>query len=104
MLNLYLITFCDIREVGLVLQKQLYFVLYHVMQIFEDGYEEKVLEQLGIQDTSFLYTFGANTNKASRVYKTDFLTRLFSCGNEKELTADERAKDILRKHISIPWP
>ena len=73
------------------------------MQIFEDGYEEKVLEQLGIQDTSFLYTFGANTNKASRVYKTDFPT-IFSCGNEKELTADERAKDILRKHISIPWP
>lgn len=101
--DLNLIKFCDVREFILKkmdeatiqraiqfakrhnLEKAVYFTMYFVREIYQDGYETDILEQLDIEDESFLYEFGENEYEEVKVRKKDFWNSLFSDSNIDEI-------------------
>lgn len=104
--DINLIKFCDIREYVLNfmndsdfetvidfaerhgLNKAIYYTLWYLNQIYHDGYEQKVLDRILIEDTSFLYTFGKTEETQTQVWKKDFWERLFSGYNLDEIKED----------------
>lgn len=102
--DLNLIKLCDIREFVLAngveqvledtysfakkhkLEKQFYMTLYYLQLIYNDGYETLYMQKLDVDDYSFLHTFKSDANNEQNQFKKDFWERLFSCGNENEIT------------------
>jgi hypothetical protein len=99
-----IIKLCDIRETVLTLmnehdlkasvafakrfglQKAIYYTVYHLMMIYNDGYEEEVLQACEIDDINFLETYSdGNSFNNENVFKKALKDRLFSCGNHDEL-------------------
>lgn len=68
------------------LTKQLYFALYFLKLIYNDGYEEKLMVMLGICDTMFLNTYGDKSTENNFVWKKTFFERMFSGDNSDELS------------------
>lgn len=103
--DINLIKFIDIREyiisfisdkdmqdaIGFAIQhnlcKQMYYSLYFLQMLYNDGYENKILETLSLEidDYDFLFTYGENTCGAQTHWKKDFYTRLFAGDNKDEL-------------------
>lgn len=67
------------------LEKQLYYALYHLQLIYNDGYEEKYMNMLNIIDDSFLNTYGDNSISNEHVWNKTFFERMFSGDNRDEL-------------------
>lgn len=94
--DLNLIKFCDIREFVLKfmkdedfnkaiefaqkynLSKAVYFTLYYLNMIYNDGYEQKNMEKIKIDDEKFLTSYGKTTLEDTGVWKRDFWDRIFS--------------------------
>lgn len=103
-----LIKFCDIREFVLYymsgddfetvidfasryhLNEAVYYTLWHLSLIYNDGYEKKIMERIHIEDNQFLFTFGKNSDNQTTVWKKDFWDRLFSGYNIDEIEEDKR--------------
>ncbi len=101
--DLNLIKLCDIREYILQcmspeslletidftkkynLQRHVYYTIYCLELIYDDGYERDLLNMLDITDTGFINTFGDNTKNENMTFKKSFWERLFSCDNSEEL-------------------
>lgn len=101
--DLNLIKFCDIREYILKYvtpevkqktlefvkihhyEKQVFYTFFYLNQIYGDGYEEEWMKELNIGDTSFMYTYGENTNAENKVWNKNFFDRLFSSNNADEM-------------------
>ena len=101
--DLSMIKMCDIREyilqfmdeISLMetvefaikydLRKQIYFTMFFLKNIYNDGYEKKVMNSIGITDSTFIHTFGDNTIKDNSKYNKGVWDRLFSCNNADEL-------------------
>ncbi|MDI9216427.1 nucleotidyltransferase family protein [Clostridium tertium] len=101
--DLNLIKFCDVREFFLNklskqdireaiefskrygLEKAVYFTLYYLKEIYNDGYEIELMEQLSIEDNEFINTFGNKDYGKDLEWKKDFWQRLFSNDNKDEL-------------------
>lgn len=104
--DINLIKFCDIREFVLKfmdendfetvvdfaskynLNNAIYFTLWYLNEIYHDGYEEKIMKHIQIDDTKFLYTFGKTDEKQTQIWKKSFWDRLFSGYNLDELKED----------------
>lgn len=104
--DINLIKFCDIREFVLnfmnendfemvidfasryCLNTAVYFTLWHLNQIYNDGYEEKIMDRIQIEDTKFLHTFGKTDETQTQVWKKSFWERLFSGYNLDEIEED----------------
>lgn len=104
--DINLIKFCDIREYVLnfmndsdfetvidfserhSLNKAVYYTLWHLNQIYHDGYEKKIMDRIMIEDTNFLYTFGKTEKTQTQVWQKDFWERLFSGYNLDEIKED----------------
>jgi len=103
--DMSLIKLCDIREYILQfmdsdsleacvcfakkynLTRQIYYSMFFLKLVYNDGYEENVLRNLSISDDSFLNEFGENQLSERRTFKKGFYERLFSCGNRDEMSA-----------------
>ncbi|MCL2261927.1 MAG: nucleotidyltransferase family protein [Defluviitaleaceae bacterium] len=101
--DINLIKFCDVREfilhfmnketkkeavdfaIKYNLQKAIYFTIYYLREIYNDGYEFEMLQSLNITDEGFLNNFGEKDYGESAVWKKTFWQRLFSISNEDEL-------------------
>lgn len=101
--DINLIKFCDIREFVLHymnendfetviefasryrLNKAVYYTLWHLDMIYNDGYEKKIMERMHIDNMQFLFTFGKNGDEQTAVWKKDFWDRLFSGYNLDEI-------------------
>ena len=104
--DMNLIKLCDIREFVLKftsssdinktidfakkygLEKQLYFTMFFLNAIYDDGYEQETMEKLNIFDDSFLNTHGRTTLQNEVSFKKDFWDRIFSCNNKDEIMED----------------
>jgi len=104
--DINLIKFCDIREyvlqfmddsdfetvIGFAerhsLNKAIYYTLWYLNQIYHDGYEQKILERIRVENTDFLYTFGKTDETQTQVWKKNFWERLFSGYNLDEILED----------------
>lgn len=67
------------------LTKQVYYTMYFLFIIYNDGYEEKVMTKLGIEEDDFLYEYGDNTLNDNKRIEIDIFERVFSCGNMDKL-------------------
>ncbi len=112
--DLNLIKFCDVREFILHkmdddtmeraiqfakkhnLEKAVYFTMYLIREIYNDGYETDILNKLDIDDESFLYEYGENEYEEVKVRKKDFWTSLFSENNIDEI-------DTLPSFVSLDY-
>ena len=70
------------------LNKAIYYTLWYLNQIYHDGYEQKILERIRVENTDFLYTFGKTDETQTQVWKKNFWERLFSGYNLDEILED----------------
>ena len=102
--DLNLIKFCDVREY--VLQKMneksidraiefslknelgkcLYYCFYYLKMIYNDGYENKILEKIGEFHDDFLNEYGEDEYNSPQIYRKTFWERFFSVDNSDEIT------------------
>lgn len=110
--DLNLIKFCDIREYILQfmnqesinecvsfakkhgLQKQIYFTVFLLKMVYNDGFEDNILNKLEIIDTDFINRFGENEKSSNSIFQKDFYERLFSCNNADELDNSPKFLDV----------
>jgi len=110
-----IIKFCDVREY--ILQKMrtediqeaihavlecrvnqaVYYTIFYLKMIYQDGYEDKILEELEISDLSFLDQFGQNNFKEPVKFKKSFWERIFSESNAEELREMSKFVNKYRK-------
>jgi hypothetical protein len=101
--DLNLIKFCDIREYIINfmdkqslkesiifaqkynLEKSLFYTLYYLKEIYDDGYEYELLDLLNVNDTNFLNYFGEYDLSSELKWKKTFWERVFSENNKDEL-------------------
>lgn len=69
---------CFAKKYGL--EKQVYFTMLFLFLIYNDGYEEEILEGLKIEDDAFIYTYGDNTLTNDQKTNLSIADRLFACG------------------------
>lgn len=67
------------------LEKAVYFTLYFLDILYHDGYEESVLQQLGIEDTEFLFKFSEDGKNLLNTRKKDFWASIFDENNREEV-------------------
>lgn len=105
------IKFCDVREYVLHkmdkaslkeavefakqygLEKSIYFTVYYLREIYNDGYETELLESIDIP-ADFLNYYGDRNFANPLVWKKDFWGRLFSDSNKDELNSAEFHKQF----------
>ncbi|GBF75031.1 hypothetical protein PA598K_03410 [Paenibacillus sp. 598K] len=102
--DINLIKFCDVREYVLRkmsreelleavafareygLEKALFFTLFYLQQIYDDGYEQALMDAIGIgDDLQWLHTYGTSDFGEARTWKKSFWARLFASDNKEEL-------------------
>jgi len=101
--DLNLIKFCDIREFVIQkmdesaleesvqfakeygLERAIYFTLYYLNEIYADGYENKIMNKLDLDNNSFLNTYGERDFGKGIIWKKSFWQRMFSDNNKDEL-------------------
>ena len=111
--DLNLIKFCDVREFILQkmdketmakalgfaekhhLRKAIYFTLYFLREIYNDGYETELLQLLNIEDESFLYQFGEMDYAEAQTRKKDFWTSIFDDNNRDEVSSNPKYKELI---------
>lgn len=111
--DLNLIKFCDVREFVLQkmdncsiqnailfakkygIEKAVYFTIYFVREIYNDGYETDILNSLDIKDEKFLYEFGMNDYDEIHVRKKDFWSSLFLEDNKDEIVKAAKYKKLI---------
>ena len=111
--DLNLIKFCDVREFVLQkmdksslskaisfakkhnLQKAVYFTVYFLREIFNDGYEAELLSSLDLDDESFLYQFGEMDYEEVQTRKKDFWTSIFSDNNRDEVEKNPKYAELI---------
>lgn len=110
-----IIKFCDVREY--VLQKMqtediqkaihsaleykvnqaVYYTIFYLKMIYQDGYEDGIMKELEIDDLSFLEQFGQNNFKEPVKFKKSFWERIFSDSNAEELKEMSKFVDKYKK-------
>lgn len=104
--DLNLMKFCDVREFVIKrtdsvilkkmiqfarkysLEKAVYFTFYVLKEIYSDGYEDDVLDNLNILDKNFVFMFGENEYNIAKKGKKSFWRSFFDDNNMDEV--DER--------------
>ncbi|MEX3616920.1 nucleotidyltransferase family protein [Paenibacillus glucanolyticus] len=111
--DLNLIKFCDVREYILQfmnedhlkdavelakrfgLQEAVYFTLFYLKEIYNDGYEDTYLNSFTFEDVNFLYSYGKKDYGFTVEWKKDFWDRLFSDTNKDELVENAKYANIV---------
>lgn len=106
-----LIKFCDVREYILKFMtsedfelaisfankygfsEAVYFVLYYLKEIFNDGYEDKYFSQLKC-NPNFIKFFGKNDFSSEIQWKKTFWERVFADNNKDEIDYDAKFLDL----------
>lgn len=61
------------------------YTMFFLKNIYNDGYESKILDLIDISDAKLLDYFGESTIKQEYKFKKNIWERFFSCGNNDEL-------------------
>jgi hypothetical protein len=111
--DLNLMKFCDVREFFLQimdrsqiieairsakehrLEKPVYFALHCLKLIYQDAYEESLMNSLDLKNHDFVDKFGAKELGYEVTWKKDFWQRLFADDNKDELPEMPRQTRIL---------
>lgn len=106
--DLSMIKFCDVREFILNfmskedienaikfanennLQKAIYFTIYYLKLLYNDGYESEYLKLIDIDELSFINKFGEDDFDNAFEWKKSFYDRLFTLNNKDELKDKEK--------------
>lgn len=101
--DINMIKFCDIREYFIKhrdeinieefvcfvkkynLEQAIYYGVYYLKMIYDDGYEDEILDKLLLDDLSFLNQYENHLNKEICEWKSGFFERMFSSDNMSEL-------------------
>lgn len=101
--DLNLIKFCDVREYVLKfmnaeqlreavqkaeqfgIKEAVYFTLYYMKEIYNDGYEQELLNELNVENLQFLNSYGAKDYGQLYTWNKTFWERLFSDTNKDEI-------------------
>lgn len=115
--DMNLIKYCDVREFVLQkmnadsiakaitfakkygLEKAVYFTIYFTKKIYNDGYEDDILNSLNIEDETFLYQFGEKDYGKPQQRKKDFFESLFSDNNRDEIDDVPNSLKLIRGEI-----
>lgn len=113
--DLTLIKLCDIREYILArmdevslretmtqanklgYREAVYYTLYYLKSIYNDGYEERWMKLLDVQDMQFLQEFGRQDYGESSVWRKSIQERIFSSSNKDELDGFEPKHRLLEE-------
>ena len=68
------------------LEKHVYFTLYYLSLIFDDGYEEPIMEKLNIENKDFLGSYGDSTLNDNFSSNRTVIDSIFSCSNYQEVS------------------
>ncbi|WP_018884772.1 nucleotidyltransferase family protein [Paenibacillus massiliensis] len=97
------IKFCDVREYILIqmdtttliravefanyfgLQHPLYFTFYYLQMLYNDGYEEALMNKLDIKESEFVHSPSSVHSTEHYRWKKSFWKRLFAFSNKEEL-------------------
>lgn len=108
------IKFCDVREYLLKMMNEndikeaidfakqqdikeaIFFTVYYLKELYEDGYEEDILSQLNVDNTDFLSEYKSIGNKESIRWIKSFWERLSSDTNIDELDNRKEKVDFER--------
>lgn len=111
--DLTLMKFCDVREFvrkkmdaqalerALLfakkhnLQKAVYFTVYFLKMIYNDGYEDRVLSSISINDDDFMYCFSDDGKGEQTKRKKDFWASLFSDNNFDEIEKSRKYESLM---------
>lgn len=111
--DLTIMKFCDVRSFVLTkmdkesmnravefakkngLEKAIYFTLYFLKVMYNDGYEDEVLSQLNINDTEFLFKFSEDGKTLSNTRKKDFWSSIFNENNRDEIVDSKPTYDLV---------
>ena len=101
--DMNLIKLCDIREFVLQkcnqddlkktinyadkwkLNKEVFYTMYILKQIYNDGYEEQFIKNMKVDAEEVLNSYGESTNNESKYFNKDYIERIFGCDNISEL-------------------
>ncbi|QUI23839.1 nucleotidyltransferase family protein [Vallitalea pronyensis] len=110
--DLNLIKFCDVREYMLNnmdedmkkeaiefakdnhLEKAIYFTIYYLKEIYNDGYEDELIEQLEISNDSFINMYGERDYGEGVEWSKSFWHRIFDNSNKDELKKGVRYLEL----------
>lgn len=110
--DLNLIKFCDVREFVLKLMneksmvnalmfaeeydliKPVYFTIYFLKEIYHDGYEDKLLDRLNIDNQKFLFEFGENEYAQVQMRKKEFWDSFFDENNISEIVDSPKYEEL----------
>lgn len=110
--DLNIIKFCDIREYLLRFmdnaslnkaiefakkndfEEAIYYTIYYLKEIYNDGYEQELLDYINIEDSSFIHHFGEREYGKKLTWNKSFWQRMFSEDNRDELKEDPKFKSF----------
>ena len=78
------------------LEKAIYFTVYYLGRIYNDGYENAILNELNIEDTSFLFSFGENEYDEIQYRNKEFWSSFFDADNMDEIHGQTKYDSILK--------
>lgn len=106
--DLNIIKLCDIREFYLKymcerelkkfydfvnkyhFEEQVYFTMMFLKLIYNDGYENEILNNIVCENKNTINTFGDNSLENQESSRKDIMERLFSCGNIDDLQSTSK--------------
>lgn len=113
------IKFCDVREFVLNkmneekfneaalfadkynLREAIYFTIYYLKVLYNDGYEDKILEKFNIEDKSFLNQYIDSYNNEKVEWSKDFWERLTSDSNKDALAKQSSFNENYEKYHNL---
>lgn len=109
--DLNLIKFCDVRELVLQkmdekakenaiefakkygLEKTIYFTLYYLKAIYNDGYEDELMKKLNIENNDFIFEYSDGRETMKR--KKEFWNSFFDENNKDEITQESKYEELM---------
>lgn len=76
-------------------ENAVFYTYYYLKQVYNDGYEEGIMDLLNIKEKDFLFTYGENTLKSINKIDKTFLERILECGSKEEI------KEIPKHFVDI---
>lgn len=117
--DINLIKFCDVREYIINFMdnssleeaidftnkynfgKPIYFTLYFLKEIYKDGYEDKLIQKIHIEDKEFIDYFGSIDFGQKVKWNKSFWNRVFSYSNKEALVAQEDFINKYRDYLNL---
>ena len=117
--DLNLIKFCDVREYVIQhmnrediqeaiqfsnhfgLSNSIYYTVFFLKEIYEDGYEDEILTSVETSDATQLDSFGESDFDSRKVWSKSFWERVFATSNRDQLLSESEFCENYKKYKSF---